>query len=139
MIEQAASAGSLLSLGKYLLQWLNSLSRASAERKAECINALDRTIAATRETMRYCRERDRGKESSTTEARLATMWTTLGFEFENVGIPKLAKRCDIKGRYWAAPDKFSDEWLDQADITLESVERLARQLKTEVRLRGVPK
>ena len=136
MIEYVASAPSLLSLAKYLLQWLNSLSRASAERKAASINALDRAIAATRETKRYCRERDQGRINPNTEAHLAVMWTTLGFEFEGLGIPKLAKRCDVKGQYWSNPKKFSEQWWDEADIALESVEKLARQVKIEVKSKG---
>lgn len=141
MIEPA-SASSLLSLGKFLVQWLESLSRASAERKAGCIDALDRVIAATRETQRYCTERDRGRVDPQKEGQLASMWTDLSFELERVGVKKLAKRCDVKGRYWGArgsPEKFSKEWLNQADITLESVARLARRIKAEVKTRGAPK
>jgi len=141
MIEHT-SASSLLSLGKFMFQWLQSLSRATEARKAECVNALDRVIAATRETRRYCTERDRGRVDSFREGQLASMWTDLSFELERVGVKKLAKRCDVKGRYWGArgsPEHFSEEWLNQADITLDSVDRLARRIKAEVRTKGAPK
>ena len=141
MIEHA-STSCLLSLGKFVLQWLQGLNRASGERKAECIKALDRVIAATRETQRYCTERDCGRVDSHKEGQLAGMWTDLSFELDRVGVKKLAKRCDVKGRYWGArgsSEKFSEEWLNQADITLESVSRLARRIKVGVQANGAPK
>jgi hypothetical protein len=141
MIEHA-SASSLLSLSKFLLQWLQGLSHASEARKVRCIDAIDRVIAATRETQRYCTERDRAEVDSQKEGQLASMWTDLSFELERVGVKKLAKRCDVKGRYWGArgsQEKFSEEWLNQADITLEAVAQLARRIKAEIRTRGAPK
>ena len=119
MIEPVLPASSAASLLKYLLQWLRSLSRASKERKAACIHAIDGVISGVRKTERYCRERDQGKVNPDTEARLAAMWTELGFELVALGVRKLAKRCDVKGQYWASPEKFSAEWWGQADIGLD--------------------
>ena len=41
---------------------------------------------------------------------------------------RLAKRCDINGRYWADPEQFDADFLRRADIGLARMEQLARQL-----------
>lgn len=139
MIEPVLPAKSAASLVKYLIQWLRSLSKASEERKAACIHAIEGVITGVRRTERYCRERDEGKVNPETEAQLAAMWTELGFQLEALGVKKLAKRCDVKGQYWASPQKFSEEWWEQADIGLASVERLARRIRAEVQVNGAPR
>lgn len=118
---------------------MQSLSKASVERKEKCVQAIDGVLAATRRTRRYSRERDAGRVDAMEEAHLSVMWTDLGARLEAVGLRKLAKRCDVKGLYWAYPDSNPDDWWDAADITLESVERLARQIKADVRANGAPK
>ena len=137
MMEPILPASSVASLLKFLLQWLRSLSEASAERKAECVNAIDGVLVGVRRTEHYIRARKEGGANLRTEGELAEMWTSLGFQLEALGVRKLAKRCDVKGQYWASPQKFSEEWWAQADIGLDSVARLARQIKAEVQSRGV--
>jgi len=44
----------------------------------------------------------------------------------------LAKRCDIRGRYWADPNILDADLLQRADIGLERMEQLARQLLAEI-------
>lgn len=138
MTDPILPASSALALLKYLLQWLRSLSRASDDRKAACLHAIESVITGVRKTERYCRERDQGKINADTEADLAAMWTELGFQLEALGVKKLAKRCNVKGQYWASPQKFSDEWWEQADIGLDSVDKLARRIKAEVLVNGAP-
>ena len=60
------------------------------------------------------------------------MWTELGFRLTDLGLDKLAKRCDISGRYWADPQRFDDDFLARADVGLERMEQLARHLIAEV-------
>lgn len=138
MIEPIISAQTATALGKYLVQWLRGLMRASEQRKRDCEHAIDSVIAGVRRTQAYCRARDKGQINAETEASLAAMWTELGFQLEALGVKKLAKRCDVSGRYWASPEQFSKEWLDQADIGFDSVEKLARQLKAHIKVNGAP-
>lgn len=138
MIEPILPATSSASLLKFLLQWLRSLSKASAERKVACVHAIEGVLVGVRRTERYIRERNAGKVDPRTESELAAMWTELGFQLEALGVRKLAKRCDVKGQYWASPGKFSEQWWDQADIDLDSVAKLARQIKADVQTRGAP-
>jgi hypothetical protein len=120
---------SLWELFKHLRQWLGNLSRAGSERKRQSIEALRAIVVAARHTQVYVRQLEgSGRQNHVTEAQLAEMWTDLGFRLTDLGLSKLAKRCDIKGRYWADPDQFNDEFLQKADVGLERMEQLARQL-----------
>lgn len=136
MIEPVIPAQTLGTLANYLIQWLQGLLRASKQRKIDCLTAIDGVISGIRQTQAYCRARDEGKANPQTEANLAAMWTQLGFELDALGIKRLAKRCDVKGRYWASPKQFSEEWWDLADIELDSVDQLARRLKAEIKASG---
>jgi hypothetical protein len=139
MIEPTLSAKSAAMLAKYLVQWLHSLAKASTERKRDCLTAIDGVIAAVRRTRAYCRGRDQGHSDFDTEGQLAEMWTRLGFDLNDLGVTKLAKRCDVKGRFWADPKQFSEQWWTQADISLDAVERLARKLHVEIKHAGAPR
>jgi hypothetical protein len=131
-------ATSVASLARYLIQWLRGLSQASEARKRECLNALESVLAATRRTQRYLEERNQGRIDPHTEGELAVMWTELGFQLEALGVKKLAKRCDVKGVYWSNRQKHPNQWWEQADIGLEAVARLARQIRASVRANGAP-
>ena len=132
-------ASTAIALGKFLVQWMRGLGRASDERKTECLAAIDAVIIATRKTQAYSRTRDDGRSDPKTEETLAILWTKLGLKLDRLKVKKLAKRCDIKGKYWADPKQFSSEWLAQADVGLESVDKLARQLKARIQVNGAPK
>lgn len=124
---------SLWMLIRHLKQWLTNLRRAGLERKHQSIKALRAVIVAARRTRAYLRKR---KHDATVdhveEARLAEMWTRVGFDLKDLGLGKLAKRCDISGSYWADPAQFDDDFLDKADIGLARMERLARQTLAEI-------
>ena len=118
-----------MELFKHLKQWLNNLSRANRERQRQSISALRTVVIAARQTQAYLRLlHDTGQQDHAQESKLSEMWTELGFELTDLGLSKLAKRCDIKGRYWANPDGFDSEFLQKADVGLERMEQLARQL-----------
>lgn len=138
MPEVTLSAATVGTLSKHLAQWIRGLFRASAQRQAECIRAINAVIAGVRRTRAYARQRNAGRVDPGTEADLALMWTQLGHQLETLRVPKLAKRCDVKGRYWSDPGAFSKEWLADADIGLDSVEGLARRLKAQVAANGAP-
>jgi hypothetical protein len=124
---------SLWELVKHLKQWLVNLSRASSERKAQSIQALRSVIVAARHTSAYVRQlNDTGNQSHETEGQLSMKWTRLGFELHDLGLTKLAKRCEVKGKYWANPNQFDESYLKKADIGLERMEQLAKQMVAEI-------
>jgi len=124
---------SLWELFKHLKQWLVNLSRANRERQGQSIAALRTVIIAARQTQAYLRLlHDTALQDHAQEAKLSEMWTELGFELTDLGLSKLAKRCDIKGRYWANPDRFDCDFLQKADVGLERMEQLARQMVAKI-------
>ncbi len=124
---------SLWELVKHLKQWLVNLRNAGHARKTESIGALRAVIVAARQTSAYVRRlNDIGQQDHAEEADLSAMWTELSFKLADLKLSKLAKRCDIKGRYWANPAQFDAEFLEKADIGLERMEKLARQMVAEI-------
>jgi hypothetical protein len=124
---------SLWALFRHLGSWLGNLSRARQQRKRESIEALRAVVVAARHTQAYLRQlEDTGQRNHATEANLAGLWTELGFRLNDLGLTKLAKRCDIRGRYWADPNILDADFLQRADIGLERMEQLARQLLAEI-------
>ena len=124
---------SLWELFKHLKLWLRNLNRASEQRKSQSVSALRSVIVVTRSTAAYMRQlSETDKRSYPKEANLSEQWTRLGFELSDLGLAKLAKRCDINGRYWSDPHQFEKAFLDKADVSLERMEQLARQMVAEV-------
>lgn len=124
---------SLWELIKHLKQWLTNLNRANSARQRRSIEALRAVVIAARHTQAYVRLlNDTTNQDHKQEAALSEMWTELGFKLTDLGLSKLAKRCDIKGRYWADPDCYDVEFLQKADVGLERMEQLARQLLAQV-------
>ena len=125
---------SLWSLLRHAGRWLGNLRRAGVERKRESRAALRAVIRAARRTRTYLRHLERQQSADAAiEADLADLWTRLAFRLEDLDLGKLAKRCDIRGRYWADPEQFDSEFLARADVGLERIEQLARQLLDEVK------
>lgn len=120
-------------LFKHLKSWLANLTRAGSQRKTQSVYALRSVIIAARNTTAYIRQINTNAEQCfATEAKLSEEWTRLGFELSDLGLYKLAKRCEIKGRYWADPNQFNDSFLEKADINLVRMEQLARQMVSEI-------
>ncbi len=114
---------------KHVRSWLANLNRAGLQRKQQSKQALQNVILAARETAVYLRQINTyGKPVHKTERHLAMLWTRLGFELDELGLDKLAKRCHISGRHWADPDFYDAEFLRQADISLQTMEKLAAQI-----------
>lgn len=114
---------------KHTKSWLSNLGRASGLRKKQSVKALRGVIKASRETAVYVRQlQETGIQNHETEARLALSWTDLGFELQDIGITKLAKRCQIKGKHWADPNQYDDDFLQKADVSLERMEKMAHEI-----------
>ncbi len=113
--------------------WLANLRRAGRERKRQSVQALRRVITAARETAVYLRRvGDTGRRDYPTEARLAVLWTELGFALEDLGVGRLAKRCSITGKQWSRPGHYDEAFIHKADVSLERMERIAREILGEM-------
>jgi hypothetical protein len=118
---------------KHAKSWLTNLDRASNERKEQSVRAVRNVIAALRETAVYIRSmKDTGNRNHDTEAYLSVLWTELSFSLQDIGITKLAKRCQIKGKNWANPNHYDQDFLEKADISLESMEKLANAILVQI-------
>jgi hypothetical protein len=114
-------------------RWLANLRRAKDERKAASVQALRKVIISSRETAVYVRQlNDSGNRDHDRERHLSMLWTELGFALEDLGIKKLAKRCQIKGKHWSNPEHYDKDFLEKADISLDRMERIARELLDEI-------
>ena len=128
------TAGEWLSLITHAKKWVSNLRRAGRQRKLESRAALRDVIVAVRKTTIYTRSlKEGGAKSLEQERELSLLWTELSFKLEDLGIGKLAKRCRIKGMYWADPASMDSEFLEKAGIGLSDIERLARLSLQELR------
>lgn len=126
-------AADLKTLFSHIARWLANLGRANAARRQASIAAVREVILVARRTATYLRHVEQtGRQDVQQEQDLAERWTRLGFAMQDLGLAKLAKRCDIRGRAWADPAQFTPEFLQQADVSLESIERLAAQALRDV-------
>lgn len=125
---EVVTADILKGIFEVILDLLTSLDKESKGKKQSYRNALRKIIVTARETNVYIRSmKENDKNNHDTESRLSVLWTELGFELEDLGLGKLAKRCQIKGIYWADPNHYDSEFLKKADISLSRMEQLARQ------------
>ena len=128
------SSNTLYALFRHGLQWLGNLRRAREGRIEESVQALRKVITAARETAVYLRQlQQTGQPDHAVERHLTRLWTELGFALQDLGIDKLAKRCQITGARWADPERFDPAFLDKADVSLERMEKLATELLAEVK------
>lgn len=127
------TSGQLWEILKHVRSWLANLGRASQERKSQSISAVRDVIKAARETAVYVRKvQETGQANHETEAHLAVLWTELGFTLQDIGIEKLAKRCQIRGKLWADPNYYDQDFLHKADISLERMEKLANEILQQI-------
>jgi len=121
------SAKELLSIITHVKQWVGNLRRAKQQRKLESKQALRAVISVVRETTVYLRSLEEGREKSIEkEERLSLSWTQLAFALEDLELNKLASRCSIKGRYWANPADYDQNFLERAGMRLADIERMAQ-------------
>jgi hypothetical protein len=128
------TAKELTGLLIHVTKWLANLARARKVRRQQSIDALEKVILAVRETATYMRQlQETGKKSHKMERRLSLLWTELSFSLDRLGLNSLAHRCNIKGRFWSDPKKFDEEFLQQANIKLDDIERDASIMMDQIR------
>lgn len=114
---------------KHACRWLVNLRRAGDARQRASIDAARATVSAARETAVYLRQiQDTGKRNHATERQLTGQWTRLGFQLEDLGLTKLAKRCQITAKHWSNPAHYDEDFLDKADVSVDRMERLALEI-----------
>lgn len=133
MIEVVTSV-SLWELVKHAGSWMTNLKRAGDQRKRESVAALRQVILVTRRTSVYLRQlKDTEEKDHIQEMDLSVLWAELGFRLEDLGLEELAKRCSIKGKYWADSEGMDGEMLRKADIGLARMEELANEILADIR------
>lgn len=126
------SARLLWEIFKHVRSWLANLDRASDERKRQSTRALRRIVTASRQTSVYLRQLEHtGVRDHAFERELATRWTELGFELEDLGLDKLAAKCQIEGKHWADPGQYERAFLAKADSSLDRMEQAALEILRE--------
>lgn len=119
----------LWDLFKHVCRWLVNLRRAGDARQRASIDAARATVGAARETAVYLRQmHDTGQRNHATERQLTRQWTELGFQLEDLGLSKLAKRCQITAKHWSNPQHYDEDFLDKADVSVDRMERLALEI-----------
>lgn len=122
---------------KHVRAWLTNLDRAGEARKLQSVRALREVVTASRETAVYMRQmQDTGTRDHATERRLSVLWTELGFALRDLGINKLAKRCQITGKDWARPGHYDEDFLKKADVSLDRMEHLALAILHQIERSG---
>lgn len=124
---------SLWELTKHTAAWITNLKRAKKERKKESVKALRKVVIASRKTSIYLRKlKESNKRSISEEGELSLLWTELSFELKDLGLDKLSDRCSFTGKHWEDPEKSDPALLEKADVRLERMEHLARQMLDEI-------
>jgi hypothetical protein len=132
MIEVVTTI-SLWELTKHTGTWIANLKRAKDSRKKQSIEALRKVITSSRQTAIYLRQLQEDIDRNIQkEGELSMLWTELGFELEDLGVKKLAKRCQIKGKHWENPQQSDKEYMKKADVSLERMERIAKEVLHEI-------
>ena len=121
------SPDNLWDLFKHVKSWLINLERASEKRKKESIEALRAVLSAVRETESYMRRLKTKGRDHAIEDRLSALWTELSYKLSDIGLEKLAKKCYMKGKYWANREKYSDDYFDKYGISLELIEHIVKK------------
>ena len=113
-----------------LKEWFEAISSHKKRRDEEHEEAIEALYTALNETRIYIGRINRAGEShrdEDTEAKLSRLWTKASRKLRKVD-SHLAKRCFMKGDYWANPDGWTEEDIARARIQIDKVFRAARRL-----------
>jgi hypothetical protein len=106
--------------------------RSRREENARFHRALTKLSNAVTETRIILGRQKRQPITYEDKERLSRLWASAGIaisEFDH----DLALRCDIKGSFWADPERWTDEQIDDANIRIVAMERELRELFSNTR------
>ena len=127
-----AETSALLKAADSVLGWFGLLRKEKLERGERERRAIKALYVALNETVLYFRRLDRPylarskkekaefERSVQTEEALSRLWIEASVELRGVN-SDLAKRCYLKGIYWADRDGWSDDDVRRANIKLKRV------------------
>jgi len=120
--------GQLINLFGHVIGWLKTARDVKASDKEEYKKALLTLYLAANETRIYIATLKRRKRPDRDrEARLSRLWSEAAVELREID-PDLAKRCLLKGEYWADPTRWTDQQIADARISLKELFDRAREL-----------
>lgn len=134
ILETIAATVTAREVVSHVVKWLVNLKRAGEERQQQSFRAVNKVISLARKSRAYSRGLKAGKQDFNAEADLAANWSDLSLELTQLNLATLAKKCDLMSRYWADPEQLSPSFLAEADISFETVERLARDLTVQIKV-----
>lgn len=126
----------LKGVSESLRKWVELAIRESKSFSEEEKGALKAFYMAVNETRIYVANlersghkklQDNDRRDYQEEARLSRLWTATSERITPFNV-ELADRCFLKGDYWAAPELWSSEHVEEAKIELERMFQIARKL-----------
>jgi hypothetical protein len=119
----------LISLFNQVREWLNRSDTKSARQSAEFRAALKSIYVAAFETKAYLAAIEERNEPQNydTEKRLSNLWAEAAIDLRDID-QDLAARCLLKGDYWANPNRWTQQQIDESKINVNNVFEDARNL-----------
>jgi len=103
-------AAQLVSIFNGIIRWLRAIGEAQEKRTAASNQALSRIYTAANETKAYIADLRSGESDRKRERQLSSLWGDAGIALMQLD-RDLARKCLIKGEYWADPESWSERWL----------------------------
>jgi hypothetical protein len=121
-------AGALLALLADLRKWIQQARARKQLRDERGQRAVEAILRAVNETTVYIAAQARGdRVSRNREAELSRNWTSAAAALHGID-DDLARRCEMKGAFWANPESWSQDDLTKARILLKQVSDDAHKL-----------
>ena len=119
----------LISIFNQLREWIGLIDARQVRDNANLKTALKSIYVAALETKMYLAAiEDRGEpQNHDTEAKLSRLWLEAALDLREID-PDLADRCLLKGDYWANPNRWTDEQVEESRINVNTVYEEARKL-----------
>ena len=133
VVTEIIGKAAVSSLTTHIIKWVANLGRAGDNRKNESRACLEKVILAVIKTRSYCSSLDKGQPVDyAKEAEISQDWRSLSMELERLKLLKLAKKCKVKSWYWEDQGHLDAEFLQQAQVGFEQVEKTASLLLREI-------
>jgi hypothetical protein len=138
-MEADMEAAVVLGVADSVLSWFGLMREEKHQRSERERRAIKALLIAVNETVLYFRRLDNPHLARTEEERLgferniqaeealSRLWMDASAELREIN-PDLAKRCFLKGQYWADRDSWSSDDVLNANIKLEEVLKDAKAL-----------